>query len=168
MKLHNLPKTTTRRKKRAGRGYGSGKGGHTVGRGSKGQKARSKVAVWFEGGQLPLSKKLPFLKGKDRFKSLKPDPIIVHLGKLNIFQSGTVVTPKELIQEGIVDASTAAKRPIKILSGGKLEKHLTLKNIQISSKAQQALDKLATSSKSVKKTTTRNTKTTTKAKKSTK
>ena len=67
MKLHQLTKTTTRSQKRRGRGYGSGVGGHTVGRGAKGQKARSNVSLWFEGGQLPLTKRLPFWRGKSRF-----------------------------------------------------------------------------------------------------
>ncbi|MBU1070791.1 uL15 family ribosomal protein, partial [Patescibacteria group bacterium] len=52
MNLSNLPKITQRPKKRVGRGYGSGKGGHTSGRGQKGQKSRSKIPIWFEGGQL--------------------------------------------------------------------------------------------------------------------
>ena len=72
--LNNLSSVTNRSAKRLGRGYGSGKGGHTVGRGVKGQGSRegSKIPLWFEGGQLPLTKRLPMLRGKGRFNVLKP------------------------------------------------------------------------------------------------
>ena len=62
----NLPKTISKRKKRLGRGYGSGKGGHTVGRGQKGQKTRGKIGVLFEGIKVKKSllKKLPLRRGK--------------------------------------------------------------------------------------------------------
>lgn len=65
MELNRLPELKGKRKpaKRIGRGCGSGKGGHTVGRGQKGQKARGKVSPGFEGGQLPLGKRLPVRKG---------------------------------------------------------------------------------------------------------
>jgi large subunit ribosomal protein L15 len=64
--LSSLTKITTRSKKRLGRGYGSGKGGHTSSRGQKGQKSRvgSKVPLWFEGGALPLSKRIPMWRVK--------------------------------------------------------------------------------------------------------
>ncbi|NIT03832.1 hypothetical protein GTO10_02770 [Candidatus Saccharibacteria bacterium] len=68
MELHKLSKIVKKAKKRVGRGYGSGRGGHTVGRGSKGQKARGSVKPTFEGGQLPLVKRLP---KKGGFKSRK-------------------------------------------------------------------------------------------------
>jgi ribosomal protein L15 len=70
--LSSLTKITTGSKKRLGRGYGSGKGGHTSSRGQKGQKSRvgSKVPLWFEGGALPLSKRIPMWRGKGRFKSM--------------------------------------------------------------------------------------------------
>src|SRR3989339_1977927 len=73
MKLHEKTKLVARSSKRLGRGYGSGKGGHTSSRGQKGQKSRtgSKVPLWFEGGALPLSKRIPMWRGKGRFKSLQ-------------------------------------------------------------------------------------------------
>ena len=69
--LSKLFTTTTRAMKRRGRGIGSGKGGHTSGRGQKGQKSRqgANVPLWFEGGQLPLIKRLPMLRGKGLLKS---------------------------------------------------------------------------------------------------
>lgn len=73
--LNNLPKTTANSKRR-GRGYGSGKGGHTVGRGQKGQKSRSgykKPRPGFEGGQMPLSRRLPKFKGFRRAYFQKKD-----------------------------------------------------------------------------------------------
>jgi large subunit ribosomal protein L15 len=66
MELTNLKKIVMGTKKRIGRGGGSGKGMHTVGRGQKGQKTRGKIPAWFEGGQLPLIRRTPFLKGKNR------------------------------------------------------------------------------------------------------
>lgn len=66
MDLSNLTKITRRAKKRVGRGYGSGKGGHTTGRGAKGQKVRSSLRPTFEGGQLPLVRRLP-RRGSFRF-----------------------------------------------------------------------------------------------------
>ena len=83
MKLESLPKITQKRRKRLGRGFGSGKG-KTAGRGTKGQKAREKVKFGFEGGQLPLTKRLPLRRGKGRNKPLKPAPLIVNLKYLYI------------------------------------------------------------------------------------
>lgn len=59
MELEKLTKISSGGKKRVGRGYGSGKGGHTTGRGAKGQKVRGKIKLVFEGGQLPLVRRLP-------------------------------------------------------------------------------------------------------------
>lgn len=73
MNLSTLPKIIMRKKKRLGRGVGSGKGMHTVGRGTKGQKAREDVPLLFEGtkSKKSLVKRLPYLRGKGKFKSLK-------------------------------------------------------------------------------------------------
>lgn len=73
MKLNNLPKTTSRKRKRLGRGYGSGKGGHTVGRGAKGHKARGKVGLLFAGTKTKKSllKGLPLQRGKGKLKAKK-------------------------------------------------------------------------------------------------
>src|SRR3990170_5804339 len=59
MELHKLSRIVAGKKKRVGRGYGSGKGGHTTGRGAKGQKIRGRIPAIFEGGQLPLIRRLP-------------------------------------------------------------------------------------------------------------
>lgn len=71
--LNNLPKTKARAGKRVGRGYGSGKGGHTVGRGQKGQKTRGKIHPLFEGqkNKKSLVQRLPLLRGKGKLKAKK-------------------------------------------------------------------------------------------------
>lgn len=70
---HKLPKLVTRGKKRVGRGMGSGKGSHTVGRGQKGQKSRGKISIYFFGTKMKKSliKRLPMMRGKGK---LKPHP----------------------------------------------------------------------------------------------
>ena len=124
MKLHELEKNigATNRKKRVGRGPGSGLG-KTSGRGQKGQKARSGGSInpVFEGGQLPLYRRLP-KRGfsNHRFKKVYA---IVNLGDLNKFDDGTVVTPALLLEKRIVRKECDG---IKVLGEGKLEKKLTI------------------------------------------
>lgn len=129
MKLSKLPKTTTRKKKRLGRGYGSGKGGHTVGRGAKGLKARGKVALTFDGTKIKKSflKRLPLQRGKGKFKSLKPGPVIVNLGYLNLLPKGSEVNLPTLIKHGIVNAKDAKRYGVKILGDGELNVKLKVK-----------------------------------------
>ena len=124
MNLDKLSKITSKSKKRVGRGYGSGKGGHTSTRGSKGQKARSKVHIWFEGGQLPLIKRLPFHRGKGRLKSLSKRPLILNLKYLNLLPSKEVVSIKTLVKHGLVREKEAIKYGVKILGGGSIKKPL--------------------------------------------
>lgn len=126
MKLNKLPKSTTSSKKRLGRGYGSGKGGHTSSRGSKGQRARNKIKIWFEGGQLPLTKRLPFNRGKGRFRTIKNNPLIVNLKHLNLLPKNSKVTSDTLVKHKIINAKDAQKYTIKILGNSKLEKPLTV------------------------------------------
>lgn len=121
--VHRLTKIVARPSKRKGRGYGSGKGGHTSTRGQKGQKARGKMPLWFEGGQLPLIKRLPFWRGKGKFKPSLHQPIILNLRHLNLLPAKSIVTPKLLIDKGLIPA-TAAKHPIKILGDGQLDRAL--------------------------------------------
>jgi len=126
MNLSQLPATSKRGKKRVGRGYGSGKGGHTVGRGAKGNKARGKIPMWFEGGQLPLIRRLPFQRGKNRFGKLTGKPVIVPLAALNLLPSGTKVTVDGLIKQGIVKEAEAKKWGVKILGNGELKQAITV------------------------------------------
>lgn len=128
MKLNQLPKITTKKKKRLGRGYGSGKGGHTVGRGQKGQKARSKVALLFEGTKRrkSLMGRLAMLRGKGKLKSHKNKSVIVNVKYLNLLDNGAVVDVNALVKAGIVDKKDAKKHGVKILGDGELEKKLAV------------------------------------------
>lgn len=122
-----LPKIVTKSKKRRGRGYGSGKGGHTVGRGQKGQKSRRKIGVLFEGVKVKKSllKRLPLRRGKGKFKA-KGKPLIVKLSYLNLLPAGTKVDIEALVKAGIVKRDDAEKHGVKILGDGKLTKKLTV------------------------------------------
>lgn len=119
MELSKLPKTTSRSKKRVGRGYGGGKGGHTTGRGTKGQKARSKVHLGFEGGQTSLIHRLPLRRGKGN-KPAGKKPLIVNVKYLNLLPANTVVTVDTLKAHRIVKEDEAKKFGIKILGDGEL------------------------------------------------
>ncbi|TSC54380.1 MAG: large subunit ribosomal protein L15 [Microgenomates group bacterium LiPW_16] len=126
MKLNELPKITKKPKKRVGRGAGSGRG-KTAGRGTKGQKAREKIKLGFEGGQLPLIKRLPLKRGKGRNKPIKPGPIIVNVKYLNILPKNTEVDLETLIKARIVKEDEARSFGVKILGDGELLLPLTVK-----------------------------------------
>lgn len=138
MKLSSLPKTTERSLKRVGRGHGSGRG-KTSGRGTKGQKARRNIALAFEGGALPLVKRLPFLRGRGRNKIIKLKPITVKLSSLNTLPKNSVVDIESLIKYGIVE-SVASKHGVKILSNGDLNVALKVK-LPLSSNAKKKIEK---------------------------
>jgi large subunit ribosomal protein L15 len=120
-------KTVDKAKKRRGRGYGSGKGGHTTGRGQKGQKSRRSIGVLFEGFKVrkSLLKRLPQVRGKAKFKVIGDGPVIVNMGELNNLPAGTKVTVELLIKKNLVDEKEAKKRGVKILGKGKLTKKLS-------------------------------------------
>ncbi|EVZ12864.1 50S ribosomal protein L15, partial [Staphylococcus aureus] len=124
MKLHELKPAEGSRKERnrVGRGVATGNG-KTSGRGHKGQKARSGGGVrpGFEGGQLPLFRRLP----KRGFTNInRKEYAIVNLDQLNKFEDGTEVTPALLVESGVVKNE---KSGIKILGNGSLDKKLTVK-----------------------------------------
>src|SRR5258708_7146251 len=126
MNLLNVSKLKTKSKKRVGQGHGSGRG-KTAGRGTKGQKARNKVAIYFEGGALPLTKRLPFLRGKGRNRSLQQKPYIINVSALNVFSKGTVVTVDSLAKQGFVELAIVKQKGVKILGDGELGVSLTVK-----------------------------------------
>ncbi|EUJ47353.1 50S ribosomal protein L15 [Paenilisteria rocourtiae] len=137
MKLHELKPAEGSRKERnrVGRGMSSGNG-KTSGRGHKGQKARSGggVRLGFEGGQLPLFRRIP----KRGFTNInRKEYAVVNIDVLNRFEDGTEVTPELLIETGIV---RNAKSGIKILSNGAIEKKLTVKANKFSSAAKEAIE----------------------------
>jgi len=138
---NNLPKIRKHNAKRLGRGYGSGKGGHTSGRGQKGQKARSHIGVLFEGVKMKKSliKRLPFRRGKNKFKA-RPSPIVVNLEVLNLLKSGSKVNVETLVLAGIVQKADAETFGVKILGGGELKNKLTVE-LPISKSAAKKVEK---------------------------
>jgi len=142
MRLNNLEKTTTRSKKRVGRGHGSGKGGHTSGRGKYGQKSKGKVSLLFEGTKLKKSllKRLPLLRGKGKFKPFPKKPIAVNLKYLNLFEEGQVVDIESLANKGIIKKEEGQRYGVKILGEGEIKKSLTIK-LPISKKAAEKVKK---------------------------
>ncbi len=111
---------STRKRKRVGRGRSSGHG-KTCGRGTKGEKARGKIRQGFEGGQMPLQRRVPKLKG---FKPRSRREFqLVNVEKLNVFADGEMVGPQALEERGLI---REAARDVKILGSGELEKRLTV------------------------------------------
>ena len=140
MNLSNLPKTVKTGKKRLGRGFGSGVGGHTVGRGQKGQKTRGVIPLWFEGGQLPIVRRTPFIKGKHRFQSLNLQPITVNFDILSKYFTDKDVIDAALLAKTFKTSDKEAKRGFKIIATGKLEKALEI-NVLASAGAIKAIEK---------------------------
>jgi large subunit ribosomal protein L15 len=131
------PKGSTRVKKRVGRGQGSG-WGKTAGRGGKGQKARTGNMHFngFEGGQMPLQRRMPKFGFKNFFRR---EFAIVNLGDLEAhFQAGAVVDPKAVEEAGLVKDHLGG---LKILGGGELKKALTVKAHRVSESAKAAIEK---------------------------
>jgi large subunit ribosomal protein L15 len=130
MKLHHLrpAEGSKKRKIRVGRGEG-GRRGKTAGRGTKGLKARSKVRPGFEGGQTPLIKQMPKLKG---FRNPNREEFtVVNVERLEVFEAGTMVSPVEMREAGF-----AKKRgKIKVLGQGELNVALTVRAHAFSSGA---------------------------------
>ena len=140
MKLHTMyaAEGATKTRKRVGRGTGSGLG-KTSGKGHKGQNARSGGGVrpGFEGGQLPLFRRLP----KRGFSNamFKTTYAVLNLSDLNKFEENTTVTPELLKEMGILKNQLDG---VKILGNGTLEKKLIVKANQFSKKAQEEIEKL--------------------------
>ncbi|MBI4039814.1 50S ribosomal protein L15 [Candidatus Daviesbacteria bacterium] len=132
MKLHQLPKLSHHPRKRLGRGLGSGKG-KTGGRGQKGQTARDTIPASFIGGTLPLYKRLPLRRGWGNQLG-KPKPILVKLGQLANFKTGSKIDLQTLIEQKIVDQKQAERYGVKILSDGEIKVALTV-NLPVSKKA---------------------------------
>ena len=125
-----------RNRKRVGRGDGSGHGTYS-GRGCKGQKSRAgfKMRPGFEGGQLPLIKRLPEKRG---FHNLfRTEYSVVHLGQLVRFESGSEVTPELLVAYGIVKS---LRKPVKILADGDIDRPLTIKANKFSAAAKAKIE----------------------------
>ncbi|MCC6731530.1 MAG: 50S ribosomal protein L15 [Chthonomonadales bacterium] len=135
MQLHDLkpPAGSTHRRKIVGRGPGSGHG-KTSGRGHKGNKARGQVNPNFEGGQTPLHRRLPQVRG---FKPVnKVIYAVVNVGDLERYDAGTEVTPELLLQRGVLRRSDES---VKILGDGRLTKPLTVRAHRFSKSAIEKL-----------------------------
>jgi large subunit ribosomal protein L15 len=139
MKLHDLkPATGSKKKKtRVGRGIAAGKG-KTAGRGTKGAGARgrhARMGAYFEGGQLPLSRRLPFKRGFTNVFRIEYQE--VKLADLNQFDAGVTVTPAMLKQARLI---RDAEQPVVVLGGTDLSKKLT---VQAHRFTKSASDKIA-------------------------
>ena len=137
MKLHDLSAVpgSTQESKRIGRGHGSGQG-KTAGKGHKGQKARAGHGMrpGFEGGQMPLQRRVP----KRGFVNIFAKSIVtVNVGTLEKFENGAVVDTQALIDAGIVKKCCDG---VKILSNGNLTKSLTVKVTAFSEAAKQKIE----------------------------
>ncbi len=122
MKLHHLrpAEGSKKRKIRVGRGEG-GRRGKTAGRGTKGLKARSKVRRGFEGGQMPLQRRMPKLRG---FRNPnRVEYTVVNVERLNDFDAGSTITVDDLRNRGLVKH----RGKIKVLGEGDLDRALTVK-----------------------------------------
>ena len=136
MRLHELKPTkgSTRNKKRKGRGTGSGLG-KTAGRGHDGQGSRSGggVRVGFEGGQMPLIRRLPKRGFTNRFKK---EYAIVNIKDLDVFEKNTVVSPETLKEAGLIKKVLDG---VKILGDGDINVALTVKAHKISKSAEEKI-----------------------------
>lgn len=136
MKLHELTNLEATNRKRIGRGPGSGSG-KTAGKGHKGQNARSGGGVrpGFEGGQLPLYRRL----SKRGFNNYNFQTVYatINVSDLNIFEEGTVVTVEELKKVGLVNKELDG---VKVLGNGELSKKLTVKANKFSETAKEKIE----------------------------
>jgi large subunit ribosomal protein L15 len=138
--LTNLSKITTKSARRCGRGYGSGLGGHTSGRGAKGDKARGKTKLTFDGTKIKKGwiKRLPFLRGKNRLSNQK-----------NIITFTLSQIDKWFKKDETIDLNSLSKitnisfkrlnAQVKILSVGEVTKSLNFKNILLSKSASEKI-----------------------------
>ncbi|GAG34590.1 unnamed protein product [marine sediment metagenome] len=125
-----------RARKRVGRGDGSGHGTYS-GRGVKGQKSRAGFSMrpGFEGGQLPLIKRLPRKRGFTNI--FRTEYSVVNMSKLNVFESGSEITPESLVAAGLVKT---LRHPVKILADGDINHPLTVKAHKFSAAARAKIE----------------------------
>lgn len=138
--LSNLPKINIEKKKRLGRGLGSGKGSKS-GRGTtRHQKARESIPLHFEGGQGRIVKKFPLLRGKGKNNPIKKRAFIIDLEMLNKLTDNSTVNIATLVKENIV-ADGVENLSIKILANGQLKKKLIIE-LPVSKKVKEVVEKL--------------------------
>ncbi|MFC2001382.1 50S ribosomal protein L15 [Chloroflexota bacterium] len=130
------PAGSKQARKRVGRGDGSGHGTYS-GRGVKGQKSRSgsKIRPGFEGGQLPLIKRLPRKRGFTNIFRIEYN--VVSINKLGIFEPGSEVTPEKLVAAGVIKS---LRHPVKILADGDISHPLVVKANKFSAAAKAKIE----------------------------
>ena len=137
MKLHDLrpAEGSTKNRKRAGRGISAGRG-KTAGRGTKGQASRSggTKAPYFEGGQLPLVRRLPHLAGFTNIWRVEYEPI--NVSRLTVFEAGSEVTLAALVAAGIIKSERSL---VKVLGDGELDRALNVKVHKFSASAREKI-----------------------------
>ena len=147
MKLHEISPapSSTRAPKRLGRGSGSGTG-KTSGKGHKGQNARSGGGVrpGFEGGQIPLIRRLPKRGFNNQFKKVYA---IVNVEDLNVFENGATVDAKALLEKNLI--GKVEPYGVKVLGNGELSKKLTVVADKFTETAKQKIEKVGGTTKEV-------------------
>ena len=135
MKLHHLrpAEGATRDRKRKGRGKAAGQG-KTAGRGTKGYKARHPKRLGFEGGQTPLQRRIPKLKGFTNPN--RKEWAVVNVERLAVFDAGADVTPEAMRERGLVRPSL----PVKVLGRGEVDRRLTVRAHAVSGSARAKIE----------------------------
>lgn len=143
MDLSNLKpaKGSTKKKRRIARGVGSGKGGHSSTKGTKGQKSRSgaRIPAWFEGGQMPLQRRVPKFGFTNKFRTEYRAVNLSRLARLvdeGAIEKGSEVTPEVLVEAGVARKDDL----VKILGSGELSAELTVKAHAFSASAKKKIE----------------------------
>jgi large subunit ribosomal protein L15 len=136
--LNKLTKIKSSSAQRVGRGYGSGKGGHTATRGQKGQKSRqgASIPLWFEGGQLPLTKRMPMQRGKSKFNVVRPTAQLT-LTEIQNLKTKTI-TLESLKLEKAIDGRF---KKAKIIATGEIKRKVAVDGVGVSAGAKVAIEK---------------------------
>jgi large subunit ribosomal protein L15 len=136
MELHDLKPAAGSRKsrKRVGRGISAGQG-KTAGRGTKGQLARSKVRVGFEGGQNPIFKRMPFRRGFTNIFKTRYE--VVNVKQLAQLDADVAITPELLVERGV---TRGLEFPVKILGQGEIDKAVTVRAHKFSESARSKIE----------------------------
>ncbi len=141
MYLENIPRRNNRKMKgkRLGRGYGSGVGGHTSTRGSKGQKSRAghKSLVAFEGGNVPFFRRMPKIAGFNKSNKIEVTAINLEVLEKN-FKDGDTVSLETLKKKALIAQKTTS---VKILGDGDITKKITVSELPASQSAQEKIQK---------------------------
>ncbi len=142
MRLEQLvaPAGSRRRRKRVGRGIGSGHG-KTSGRGMKGQKARGQVRPGFEGGQMPLTRRIRKRRGVSKTAMpvglFRKEYAIVNVGRLGVFEPGSTVTPQSLLERRVI---RSLRDGLRVLGGGEIGTALNVQAHHFSASAAKKIE----------------------------